>query len=169
MKFTHREMRFDKRQPVVLATVPYYLPGYKGGGKLIAMRNLVAALDDQFHFKVMTADRDLGDPNPYNRVASNRWLLGDRCEVFYLQKHPGCLGTVREQLSQTNYDLLYLNTVFSRPFGIVPLMLHKIRALAPRPVVVAPRGEFAPGALAIKSVRKRGFWCLLAPSDCSMA
>jgi len=153
-------MRLAERQPVVLATVPYYLPGYKGGGKLIAVRNLVAALGDQFHFKVMTADRDLGDRNPYSRIASNHWLRGDRCEIFYLPKHRGWLGAIREQLSRTRYDLLYLNTVFSRPFGIVPLMLRRFGALARRPVVVAPRGEFAPGALAIKSARKRGFLAL---------
>ena len=39
-------------KPVVLTTVPYYLPGFKGGGKLVTVRNLIAALRDQFHFKV---------------------------------------------------------------------------------------------------------------------
>jgi glycosyltransferase involved in cell wall biosynthesis len=149
-----------ERKPVVLATVPYYLPGYKGGGKLIAMRNLVAALNDQFHFKVMTADRDLGDVRPYRGIAFNRWLGGERCEVFHLQRQSGWLRIVREQLAQTSYDILYLNTVFSRPFGIVPLLLRRFSAIAARPVVVAPRGEFASGALAIKSARKRAFLTL---------
>ena len=144
----------------MLATVPYYLPGYKGGGKLIAMRNLVTALGDRFDFKVMTLNRDLGEVEPYRGVASSRWLGGDRCEVFYVQNGRDGLRAMREQLSQTRHDILYLNTVFSRPFGMVPLLLRRLKAIAPRPVVVAPRGEFASGALAIKSTRKRGFLTL---------
>ncbi len=58
-------MHSRERKPVVLSTVPYYLPGFKGGGKLVTIRNLVAALGNQFHFKVMTADRDLGDSESY--------------------------------------------------------------------------------------------------------
>lgn len=153
-------MRWCERKPVVLATVPYYLPGFKGGGKLIAMRNLVAALEDQFHFKVMTADRDLGDAHSYRGITSDRWVGGDRCEVFYLQHHRDWWRTIREQLSRTDFDVLYLNTIFSRPFGIVPLMLRRFGVVPSRPVMVAPRGEFAPGALAIKSARKRSFLVL---------
>src|SRR5271166_4810596 len=145
VRLARGEMPWDERKPVVLATVPYYLPGFKGGGKLIAVRNLVAALNDQFRFKVMTADRDLGDADPYRGITSDTWVGGSHGEVFYLQRQRGWLRAIREQLSRGDYDVLYLNTVFSRPFGIVPLILQRFGAIARRPVMVAPRGEFAPG------------------------
>ncbi|HVN30187.1 MAG TPA: glycosyltransferase family 4 protein [Candidatus Binataceae bacterium] len=143
--------------PVVLATVPYYFPGFCGGGKPIALRNLIAALRGECSFMVLTANHDLGDPTPYGAVQSNRWMRGEGCAIFYLGASAATLPRVRATLSGGNYDILYLNTVFSRPFGILPLILHRFGAIPGKPLVIAPRGELAPGALAIKSRRKRGF------------
>ncbi len=150
-------MHSHKRRPVVLTTVPFYLPGFKGGGKLVTVRNLVAGLSRQFQFKVLTADRDLGDRHSYEGVPTNRWIAGADCEIFYADAQLLPLPSIREQLSRDDYDILHLNTVFSRPFGIVPLLLQRFGRIARRPMVIAPRGELAPGALAIKPTRKRSF------------
>ena len=142
---------------MVLATVPFYFPGFRGGGKPVALRNLIAAMRGEFRFKVMTANHDLGDSRAYRGVRSNQWSAGDDCEAFYLDPHRDALRTMRENLARPDYDVLYLNTVFSRPFGIIPLLLRRCGAIAPAPIVIAPRGELAAGALAIKSRRKRSF------------
>ena len=105
-------MHSHKRKPVVLSTVPYYLPGFKGGGKLVTVRNLVAALGNQFHFKVMTADRDLGDTKSYRGIAPNQWVVNRGCEVFYARENPLALEAMRRQLRRTDYDILHLNTYF---------------------------------------------------------
>jgi glycosyltransferase involved in cell wall biosynthesis len=152
-----KEMRSREHKPVVLTTVPYYLPGFKGGGKLITVRNLVAALSSQFQFKVLTADRDLGDAQSYEGIPPNQWVTSGDCEIFYADSRRGSLQSIREQLCRTDYDVLHLNTVFSRPFGIVPLLLRRFGRIARRPTVIAPRGELAPGAVAIKSGRKKSF------------
>jgi glycosyltransferase involved in cell wall biosynthesis len=114
-------------------------------------------LRGEFRFKVMTINHDLGERQSYRGVESNRWIAGEHCEAFYLDACRDALRTIREQLSSDDYDLLYLNTVFSRLFGIVPLMLRRFGAIARKPLVIAPRGEFASGALAIKSGRKKSF------------
>jgi glycosyltransferase involved in cell wall biosynthesis len=150
-------MHSDKRKPVVLTTVPYYLPGFKGGGKLVTVRNLVAGLRDQFHFKVMTTDHDLGDTRSYEGIVPNRWVAARDCEVFYAGSRRGSPRSIREQLCRSDYDILHLNTIFSRSFGIFPLLLRRFGWAARRPMIIAPRGELAPGARAIKSGRKRGF------------
>jgi glycosyltransferase involved in cell wall biosynthesis len=150
-------MALQKRKPVVLTTVPYYLPGFKGGGKLVTVRNLVGALNSRFQFKVMTADRDLGDPNPYAGIPTNRWISKRDCQIFYARSQTGSLRSIRAQLERADYDILHLNTMFSRPFGILPLLLRRFGSLARRPTIIAPRGELAPGALAIKSKRKKSF------------
>jgi glycosyltransferase involved in cell wall biosynthesis len=146
-----------KRKPVVLTTVPYYLPGFKGGGKLVTVRNLVAGLRDQFEFKVMTTDHDLGDTSCYEGVVPNRWVAARDCEIFYADSRRSSPQSIREQLRRTDYDVLHLNTIFSRTFGILPLLLRRFGLGARRPLIIAPRGELAPGALAIKSGRKQGF------------
>ena len=122
-----------EREPVVLATVPFYFPGFKGGGKPVALRNLIVALRGEFRFKVMTANHDLGERHPYRAVRSNQWIARDDCETFYLDPHRDALPEMRENLSRTYYDVLYLNTVFSRPFGIVPLVLRRLGGIPSRP------------------------------------
>jgi len=144
-------------RPIVLTTVPYYLPGFKGGGKLVTVRNLVAALNPHFKFKVLTADRDLGEAHSYSGIIANRWIANHACEALYTDARRVSMGAIRGILNRTAYDILHLNTLFSRPFGIGPLLLRKMGLLPRRPVIIAPRGELSPGALAIKSGRKRSF------------
>ena len=157
MKVAGDQVHSPERKPVVLTTVPYYLPGFKGGGKLITVRNLVAGLSGQFRFKVLTASHDLGDAQSYEGIPPNRWMRSGESEIFYADRHRGWLQSIRLQLNRTDYDILHLNTIFSRPFGLVPLLLRRFGLTARRPMIVAPRGELAPGALAIKSGRKKGF------------
>ena len=45
----------------ILIFVGYYLPGYKGGGALRTIVNLVQHLGEEFDFWIVTRDRDLGD------------------------------------------------------------------------------------------------------------
>ncbi|HLX37575.1 MAG TPA: hypothetical protein VKR29_07215, partial [Candidatus Binataceae bacterium] len=149
-----------ERKPVVLTTVPYYLPGFKGGGKLVTARNLVAGLRDRFRFKVMTADRDLGDARRYPGIEANRWTKSGVGEIFYAGTRPDSVNTIRRQLCESEHDVLHLNSVFSPRFAVAPLMLRRFGSIPRKPMIIAPRGEFAPGALAIKSPRKNIFLAL---------
>jgi glycosyltransferase involved in cell wall biosynthesis len=144
-------------RPVVLTTVPYYLPGFKGGGKLVTVRNLIGALSNQFQFKVITADRDLGDARAYPGIPANRWVSAGNCDIFYTGSQPASVRSIRGELGRADYDVLHLNSIFSRRFGIVPLLLRRLGRIAPKPMIIAPRGELAPGALAIKPTRKKIF------------
>ncbi len=64
---------------------------------------------------------------------------------------------VRHLVSRTRHDVLYINSCFSVPFGIVPLALRRLRLIPSRPLILAPRGELAPGALALNAGRKRSY------------
>ena len=45
----------------VLVTIGSYLPGYKAGGPIRSVANLIDALGDDFEFRVVTSDKDLGE------------------------------------------------------------------------------------------------------------
>ena len=45
----------------ILSSVGYYLPGYKAGGPIRTLANMVDRLGDEFQFKIVTLDRDFGD------------------------------------------------------------------------------------------------------------
>jgi glycosyltransferase involved in cell wall biosynthesis len=68
--------------------------------------------------------------------------------------------SLRRAIQQVEHDILYLNSFFSVDFAIKPLVLRRLGAINRKPIVLAPRGQFADSALALKSVKKRLFLSL---------
>lgn len=141
----------------ILTFIDYYLPGYKAGGSLRTVANMVDRLSDEFEFLIVTRDRDLGDPEPFKGVSTQRWIDHGHSKVMYIQASPSALGTIRTLMSRTPHDVLYLNSFFSPLMTVVPLMLRRLGMVRRVPVVLAPRGEFSPGALSLKPNMKRAF------------
>ncbi|MDL1983066.1 MAG: glycosyltransferase [Deltaproteobacteria bacterium] len=139
----------------ILTSVGHYLPGYKSGGPIRTIANLVDRLGDEFQFKIVTADRDSGDEKPYRNIKVADWNRVGRAMVFYIPLKKRSLRCFRRLLCSTDYDILYLNSFFSPHFTIKLLLLRKLRLILDRPLVIAPRGEFSPGALGLKSFKKR--------------
>lgn len=139
----------------ILILRAYYLPGYKSGGPIRTIANLVDRLGDELEFKIVTADRDSGDRKPYPNINVNNWNRVGKADVFYMSPKKRSLRDFKKLLCSTDYDILYLNSFFSPHFTIKLLLLRKLRLILDRPLVIAPRGEFSPGALGLKSFKKR--------------
>lgn len=142
-------------RPVLLVLADWYLPGYKGGGPLRVLGDLVEALGDEFEFRVATRDRDLGDDRPYPGVAAGRWTRVGRAQVLYLPAPGPTPVRWKRLLQEVRPDLLYLNSFFSRPYSVLPLLARRLLPAPRPPVLVAPRGELQPEALKLKAARKR--------------
>lgn len=146
----------------IMVPIAYYKPGYKAGGSIRTVSNSIDRLGNDFRFLVVTEDRDLGDSEPYADIRFNRWENRELCKVFYIS-----LGKLRKTskllnlLSQTEYDILYLNSVFQPVFSILPLLWMKLGLVPSKPVVLGPRGEFSNAALAVK-FRKKSFFLRFA-------
>jgi glycosyltransferase involved in cell wall biosynthesis len=142
------------RKPVVLVLADYYLPGYKGGGTIRSLANLVERLGGEFEFHLITRDRDLGASEGYPGIEVDRWQKVGGATVYYAA--PASLGPARlvSLIRSLNYEKLYLNSFFSPKLSIIPLILLALGAIRKTPVVIAPRGEFAPGALELKKFKK---------------
>jgi glycosyltransferase involved in cell wall biosynthesis len=144
-----------KRSILILSG--YYLPGFKGGGPIRSISNLVNNLSDHFNFKIITSDRDLGDKEAYKGIKVNNWNKLGPAEVYYISPDRMNLGGLRKIIRHTHYDLMYINSFFSPNFSIKPLLLIKLGLVPNKPVIVAPRGEFSAGALNIKKYKKSLF------------
>jgi len=142
---------------VVLVALDYYLPGFKAGGPIPAIRNLIAALGHEFDFHVLTRDRDLGDAHRYPTLAHDELVPHGNGRVQYLSPRALGMASLAREFGRIPYDLLYLNSLFSVPFSIVPLTLRRAGSGERRPVVIAPRGECAPAALALNRRRKTAY------------
>lgn len=137
----------------ILCFSSYYLPSYKAGGPVKTIRNMVDHLLE-FEFSIVTRDRDLGDAAPFTDVRVDRWKQVGRARVIYLSPGNLSLFNVFRIISNADYDVLYLNSFFDFHFTIKALLVGKL-SNKKYSVVLAPRGEFSKGALALKSFKKK--------------
>lgn len=144
----------------ILIFTPYYVPGFKGGGPIRSISNLVDSIGNDFNFKIITYDRDLGDESPYDGIVRNSWNNLGNTKVFYASHDWLSFGNIKSLLENTDYDSIYLNSFFSFKFSIVQVLLRKLKLVPYRPIILAPRGEFSPGALNIKKLKKSVFMTL---------
>jgi glycosyltransferase involved in cell wall biosynthesis len=140
----------------ILTIADYYLPGYRGGGPIRTIANTVDWLGDEFDFRILTRDRDLGDAHAYSTIQHTEWLSVGKASVRYLAPNEQNPIALRTSLQQTNYDFLYLNSFFS-VICVKAMFAQHFGRLPQKPVLIAPRNEFYPGALAFKRFKKQSY------------
>ena len=144
-------------KPIILTFTAFYLPGYRGGGPIRTIANMVERLGDDFDFRIVTTDRDLGDEKAYPDVKVDAWNTVGKGNVFYASIAMRSLSGLAKLMRQTPHDLLYLNSFFDPHFTLVPVFSRWLGHAPRRPLILAPRGEFSAGALHIKSWKKKPF------------
>jgi glycosyltransferase involved in cell wall biosynthesis len=141
----------------ILILCDWFLPGYLAGGPIQSIANLTQELSDEFNFKIITTDRDFKSDKAYENITLNEWTNFENRTVFYVSpenlNEPFLLALIKN----TPHDVIYLNSLFSKHFTINVLKWkakHKINST----IILAPRGMFSNGALAIKPLKKKLFF-----------
>ena len=142
----------------VLLITDHYLPGYKAGGPIRTLANITDALGEEFEFFVLTSDRDLSGPS-YPHIKSGLWAQVGKAQVLYLRPDERCWVSWWRRLNALDFDVIYLNSCFSR-LTIKTLVLRWLKLIPSKPIILAPRGEFSPGALEIKRYKKSSYLVL---------
>lgn len=136
-------------RPTVLVLLGCFSRGVEATGPNQSMIGMARALRDRFRFRV------IAEAVPGDRI-------GDWGEVSGIEQLPlansrfGARG-LRDALNRTAYDVVITNGFFDRNLTIPLLVLRRLRRIPERPVMVAPRGEFSPGALRLGHCRKRSY------------
>ena len=139
----------------ILCFVQYYLPGYKSGGPVRTISNMVDVLSDEYLFKIVTTDRDVSDIDRYDGILINKWNRINSSLVYYLENNRSYFKYLYRILKYENYDLIYLNSLFDFKFSILPLIINRFLLNKKTNVLLAPRGELSDGALTIKKSKKK--------------
>jgi glycosyltransferase involved in cell wall biosynthesis len=148
------------RRKKVLVLVDWYLPGYKAGGPIQSVANMVSALGHLVDFSIITFNTDLGEASPYPGIEVNKWTKApDGTRIFYFSKEAFNFKSLKLLLRSETYDTLYLNSAFSTKLTLTPLFILKYLKQRAK-IVLAPRGMLGPEALEIKSTKKRIFLSL---------
>lgn len=117
--------------------------------------NLVDRLRDKYDFFIVTRNHDgRNDLTPYKDVITGEWNSVAGAKVFYLAPKQISLVFFRSLVGKVNPDLIMFNSAFSTP-AILAMLLRRRGHLAHIPMIAAPCGEFFPGALSIRSWKKR--------------
>lgn len=147
------------KKPHVLICIDWYLPGYKAGGPIRSVANLVDALHEEYDFSIVTTDRDLGDKEPYEGIEANEWIEYEHCKVWYAAPERQTYRHIRNLIFDTSFDVLYVQSMFSMKYTLFPLWT--CRALRPEnKMILAPRGMLHAGAMGLKP-RKKKFYLRL--------
>lgn len=142
-------------RPKLFCLIGSYLPGYKAGGPIRTLSNMVSQLSGEFEFLIVTRDRDISDSVPYPNIMIDKWNSVGQASVFYASPAMFSFFSLMRLLKDTPHDLLYLNSFFSPVTTVLPLIIRRLGLYGKKPVILAPRGEFSLGALALKATKKQ--------------
>lgn len=142
-------------KPKVLVFIDWYTPGYKAGGPVRSMVNMVDHLRDRIDFHLVTSDTEYTETTPYPGITPDQWTtLPGGEKVWYASTAGTNKGAWKHLLDEREWSCVYVNGLYSRWFSIMPLWLlngSKQRR------VVAPRGMLASGMMEHGRFKKRAF------------
>ncbi len=140
----------------ILIFIDWYLPGNKSGGPLRSIMNMISHLNNHFEFYILTRNTDYCENIPYTEVESNAWNKIDRNTfAYYLSNDKITIRNLKKIVQHTDFDILYINGIYSFYFSILPVLLG--RFFTKKPMIVAPRGMLSKGSVGVKIVRKKTF------------
>jgi glycosyltransferase involved in cell wall biosynthesis len=139
----------DRRR--VLVCVPRYLPGYKSGGPIRSVSNMITRFSSHFDFYVITRDRDATDIETYPGVVPDKWHRVGPARVLYCSSVGPTI--LHNAFRDVRPDAINLNS-FQDTFTRTAVRLRRTGTFGDTPVLLAPRGEFSSEAMAIKRWKK---------------
>jgi glycosyltransferase involved in cell wall biosynthesis len=147
-------LKFQKKTKILIF-VRHYLPGFRSGGPVRSIANIVKALSSEYEFYIVCLNRDYGINEPYPNAAPGQWVELGKAHVYYASDNQLTFSFYRNIFRDTEPDLIYLNSILDRDFSIKPFFAagrgRKV------PIILAPRGELLVGALGLKAFRKSIF------------
>ncbi|MER7891466.1 glycosyltransferase family 4 protein [Micromonospora sp. NPDC094482] len=140
----------------VLLTCDFFEPGFRAGGPVRSVAQLLDVVSPAIKVTMVTRDRDLGSTEAYPGL-SGRWTQRGQARIYYLdtRRLRQWYGLLK-MLRSTRFDLLYVNSLWATS-SILPILAAHARIIRVQRIVVAPRGEVAASALGVKSRKKKLF------------
>lgn len=146
----------------ILVLYEFFFPGYKAGGPIQSLVNMMIALQHEYTFKVVTTAYDMHETEPYSNIQLNHWNTVQLApnispiEVWYSATPKISIGTFKKVIQQSKATTVYINGLFTQWFT-QPLILKKSAQLKGVEIIICPRGMLQAGALSVKPLKKKLF------------
>lgn len=140
----------------VLIITPYFRPGYKAGGPIKSIDNLSTYLSGKgFIINILCLNEDI-DGDEYREITTGvATVFRKNINVTYVKRSDVSFSLIGRVLRNTSYDYIYVNGFFDRLFSLKIQFMRYFAHRSEGKILIAPRGEFYPGALEIKKYKKR--------------
>lgn len=136
-----------------LIILDYYLPSKNSGGPLKSIQNLITSTHEKIDYTVLTRNHDIGSPTPYSETEIEGSRDFSEAKIEYLsdrQLNPISLYALTHK---EDIRVVYLNSFFSS-LSVSYLASQMFGRIKRHKIILAPRGEFSPGALKISKIKK---------------
>ncbi len=141
----------------ILIFCEFYLPGYRSGGGMWTVVNLVDQFYSKYDFFIITRNYEsVGHTEPFDSVKTGEWNQVQNAQVYYFQRGELSTAAAASLAASVRPDVILLNSAFGMP-GLRFLNARRKHLVPDIPVVLAPCGELGSGALSIKPLKKRLF------------
>lgn len=134
----------------------FFPPAHLAGGPVQTLGAMVSTAPLEASVDVVTSGGDLGKPNSLD-VTFDSWCRWHDANVMYVRSGPARLIKALLGAGRRKPDYVYVNSFFDVRYSLLPNILVRIGVFGRASLVVAPRGEFSSGALALKARKKRVF------------
>ena len=134
----------------ILIITPWFSPAFRAGGPIQSIVNMVEYLQNDFHFKIFTGNKDV-DQTVLD-VPLHQWTIHNSNTSVYYTEPSNAFQKFKEIEKGISYEYLFIIGLYDWQFNILPMLFcrghHKI---------ISVRGMLHPGALSQKRIKKRLF------------
>lgn len=140
----------------VLIFIDWFLPGFKAGGPVRSIANMVEHLHEDVQFFIITRNTEYLETTPYLNLVYDKWIdfITD-VKVFYCSKECISLKKWTSLINEVKPNTIYINGIYSLNFSLISLIAAKKFKISR--IIIAPRGMLANSAIDVKSLKKRVF------------
>jgi len=139
-----------ERKKIVIF-MDWYKPGYKAGGPIQSISNLVSLLFGEYDFYVVTRNLDYLETSSYPDIDSGVWIKSREESIFYLEYNKLSYSKIKEVIREISPDMIYLNSLYSIYFSLIPILLARGKKIK---TLLAVRGMLSEGSFSVKKKKK---------------
>ena len=105
----------------ILIFVEWFYPGFKAGGPIVSVYNLVEELSVYYDLFVFTGAYDHTETTILQGIETDKWTrFKENAQVYYASKVS--LSIIKKAVKFAKPDVIYLNSMFSPKFTVLPLI-----------------------------------------------
>ncbi len=141
----------------ILIFCDYYLPGFKSGGGVWTLVNLVNRFSDHYDFFIVTHNHDgKTDREPYTSVESETWNTTGAAQVYYASRKTFTVKLISKLTTEISPDLILINSIFSMP-SILTMTAKRRKLLRDIRILIFTCGELSKPSLSVRKAKKMLF------------